>query len=202
VLKVSEAFVECPNADCASFGFFVSDQNEGESFNEIQCKLPFECTSCQFIWCTAAQKKASFSVFSMQYWKDFELAELPIFTNLYKSFCSEKCPNCDVMIIRTGGCKFMTCSKCKYQFCWYCLDEFYTEYHYHYSDCPFRIVLFYILQTLCLGFLVTKLYTVNPRFRAALENFIWVVYQIGIFFVYAVVWATAIDGSQIENKKA
>lgn len=104
------------------------------------------------------------------------------------------------MIIRTGGCKFMTCTKCKYQFCWYCLDEFYTEYHYHYSDCPFRIVLFYILQTLCLGFLVAKLCT-YPRFRAAFENFIWVFYQIGIFFVYAVVWATAIDGSHIETKK-
>ena len=67
----------------------------------------------------------------MTYWKDFELVEMPIFTNLYKSFCSEKCPSCNVMIVRTGGCKFMTCSKCNYQFCWYCLDEFYTEYHYN-----------------------------------------------------------------------
>jgi hypothetical protein len=107
----------------------------------------------------------------MRYWKDFELAELPIFTNLYKSFCSEKCPNCDVMIVRTGGCKFMTCSKCKYQFCWYCLGEFYTEYHYYYTqDCPYRIIIFYAIQILMLVFLITKLYLINPRFRIAIET--------------------------------
>lgn len=141
-------------------------------------------------------------MFTMQYWKEFELSELPIFTNLYKSFFSEKCPNCDVMIERTGGCKFMTCSKCKYQFCWYCLDEFYTEYHYHFSDCPFRMILFYILQALCLVFIVTKMYVINPRFRTAIETVIWLAYQLGILAGYGIIWFTAVDKSTLHNKTA
>jgi hypothetical protein len=54
VLKVSEAFVECPNAECSNFGFYVSENDDGESFNDINCGLPFECGSCGHAWCTAA----------------------------------------------------------------------------------------------------------------------------------------------------
>lgn len=50
------------------------------------------------------------------------------------------CPSCKVMIVRSEGCKFMECAKCQYQFCWLCLSEFYTEYHYYESLCPLRII--------------------------------------------------------------
>ena len=137
----------------------------------------------------------------MQYWKEFELAELPIFTCLYKSLCAEKCPNCEMMIIRTEGCKFMTCSKCKYQFCWYCLDEFYTEYHFYQTDCPFRLVLLYGLQLLSAVFVVTKLYVINPRLRTAIENILWLTYQLSIFFIYGVCWAHAVDKTSLDTKQ-
>ena len=191
--------MECPNGDCKSFGFFAG-QEEGETFNEISCDSPFECTGCGFVWCTAAQKRARLSVFSLHYWKDFELAELPIFTALYKSFCSESCPNCAVMIVRTGGCKFMTCSKCQYQFCWYCLDEFYTEYHYHFSDCPFRMIVFYSLQALCLVYLVLKMCVISAGFRHSIVTLLYVSYQLGIVGVYVFLWMHAIDRSALEQK--
>ena len=62
---------------------------------------------------------------------NFDPSKLTLYSNIYKIFFSETCPSCKVNIERTGGCKFMECSKCKYQFCWYCLDAFYTEYHFN-----------------------------------------------------------------------
>lgn len=35
---------------------------------------------------------------------------------------TKKCPNCGNAIEKNKGCNHMTC-KCKYEFCWYCLEE-------------------------------------------------------------------------------
>jgi hypothetical protein len=52
----------------------------------------------------------------------------------------------------------MECPMCKYQFCWYCQDAFYTEYHYNQTDCPMRIILFYsIISVLGLS-TIAKMY--------------------------------------------
>lgn len=72
------------------------------------------------------------------------------------------CPSCKVMIIRSEGCKFMECGKCKFQFCWLCLSEFYTEYHYYYSMCPMRIVPIYATVALCSLFLFIRICYESP----------------------------------------
>ena len=79
------------------------------------------------------------------------------YSDLYKVLFAQMCPSCKVMIIRAEGCKFMECGKCKFQFCWLCLSEFYTEYHYYYSLCPLRIVPIYGVVALCTLFLTFKL---------------------------------------------
>lgn len=66
------------------------------------------------------------------------------------------------MIVRSEGCKFMECGNCKFQFCWLCLSEFYTEYHYYYSSCPLRIVPIYGMVAFCFLFLLIKLLYVSP----------------------------------------
>lgn len=38
------------------------------------------------------------------------------------------CPNCRSTIEKTGGCRHMTCSRCSYQFCWWCLQAW-TSHH-------------------------------------------------------------------------
>lgn len=35
----------------------------------------------------------------------------------------KKCPGCSVMIEKVGGCNYMTCSSCRAQFCWRCLQS-------------------------------------------------------------------------------
>lgn len=78
------------------------------------------------------------------------------YSDLYKVLYAQMCPSCMVMIERSEGCKFMECAKCKYQFCWLCLSEFYTEYHYYESMCPMRIVPIYGTVTLCCLLLFIK----------------------------------------------
>ena len=42
----------------------------------------------------------------------------------------------------------MECAKCKFQFCWFCLDEFYTDYHFNHTNCPFRYCFLHSLEAL------------------------------------------------------
>lgn len=39
---------------------------------------------------------------------------------IYKEIYTEKCPKCYIPISKNGGCMHMTCSTCKYEFCWMC----------------------------------------------------------------------------------
>ncbi len=79
------------------------------------------------------------------------------YSDLYKVLFAQQCPSCKVMIVRSEGCKFMECGKCKFQFCWLCLSEFYTEYHYYYSSCPLRIIPIYGIMAFCMIFLILKI---------------------------------------------
>jgi len=50
----------------------------------------------------------------------------------------QKCPNCKILIHKDAGCNHMTCTFCKYQFCWICGMKYSSK---HFSDpicgCPF-----------------------------------------------------------------
>lgn len=58
----------------------------------------------------------------------------------------------------------MECAKCKFQFCWYCLDDFYTEYHYSPTNvnCPFRYCLLHSLEAAGLLLLFVKMVMLSP----------------------------------------
>jgi hypothetical protein len=41
-------------------------------------------------------------------------------TFVYETLFLKKCPTCNALIYKTGGCSHMNCSKCKSSFCWTC----------------------------------------------------------------------------------
>jgi hypothetical protein len=108
------------------------------------------------------------------------------FISCYKLLCGEPCPRCKVVIIRTGGCKYMKCEKCQYEFCWYCLDEFYTEYHYYYTNCPFRYCLFHSIEVMLACIVLLKIIAVSPLAQYLGSRSIYFMYNItyglGIMF--------------------
>ena len=143
-----EQFIACPNSECSAFSFF-HDERYGDDYYEVTCSEPFQCTACSFKWRTKAQLDASVPLFSLAYLRQFDWHKYTLFGYLYKLCCSVECPSCKINIVREQGCKFMECSKCKYQFCWYCLDEFYTQYHYDISNCPFRYCFLHSIEVFC-----------------------------------------------------
>ena len=41
----------------------------------------------------------------------------------------KKCPNCNIITEKSSGCNHMTCTKCKYQWCWLCNGKYTTEHY-------------------------------------------------------------------------
>ena len=154
-MQSTDQFIACPNPDCSSFSFFA-DEVDGDDYNEVVCRQPFECPSCNFQWRTKAQLDAQTPILSIANLQRWDWRKFNLFGYLYKLCFSEVCPSCHINIIRTEGCKFMECSKCKYQFCWYCLDEFYTTYHYEYTNCPFRYCFLHSIEVACGILIFTK----------------------------------------------
>ena len=52
------------------------------------------------------------------------------FNNWRKTNDVRLCPQCGIEIQKLDGCNHMTCSKCKYQFCWICGGK-YSFNHYN-----------------------------------------------------------------------
>ncbi|KAH9111577.1 hypothetical protein LEN26_001931 [Aphanomyces euteiches] len=73
------------------------------------------------VYCPSCSKESCFKCGS-----DFH--SIPICGDrTYRSWCRnhhvQACPNCTWAIEKDGGCKHMTCSRCSYEFCWYCHQD-------------------------------------------------------------------------------
>lgn len=42
---------------------------------------------------------------------------------------TRQCPRCHATIEKNGGCNHMTCQKCRYEFCWMCLNDYNLRGH-------------------------------------------------------------------------
>ncbi|RQM20400.1 hypothetical protein B5M09_012109 [Aphanomyces astaci] len=77
------------------------------------------------VYCTACEKESCFKCGS-----DFHPIPMCGDRN-YSSWCRnnhvQACPNCTWAIEKTGGCKHMSCTRCSFEFCWYCHQDWSTH---------------------------------------------------------------------------
>ena len=156
IIRANESYVACPNQKCKSVYFT-------DSLDDVRaCTDDIECIDCQAKWRICGQRTKTNMLTTLSNLIMEKIYNNNTYSDLYKVLFAQQCPSCHVMIVRSEGCKFMECGKCKYQFCWLCLSEFYTEYHYYYSSCPLRIVPIYGIVTFCLIFLLLKICFAYP----------------------------------------
>jgi len=109
----------CPH--CNSGGFFRDDCHNAE------------CLNCGYEFCTECHQKAHPGMTCQQ--KTMETVGCRVFTGRWMSENTKKCPACHVPICKNGGCSHMRCSRCNYEFCWYCLGKYQGVYTFE-ERCP------------------------------------------------------------------
>lgn len=102
----------CPTPDCSYA--FINESKCQSTIDCPQCKKEY-CSQClikhpEYLSCQAAQERyASVEDKATQSWKNTH---------------SKPCPQCKASIEKNYGCDHMTCSKCRYEFCWKCLGKY------------------------------------------------------------------------------
>ena len=96
---------------------------------------------------------------------------------------TEPCPNCDLFISKQGGCQYMRCPKCTYEFCWFCLGNAPGHQHEIGTNCSPRVLAMYTptLLILILFSIKPTLFILKPLFAALSLIFsyiLWLVYII------------------------
>ena len=76
----------------------------------------------------------------------------------------------------------MECALCKYAFCWYCMDEFYTQYHYDFSLCPLRLYVLYSGAAVLLVSAAARIYVLSALVKGAVDTVLG-------FVVTLILWA-------------
>jgi hypothetical protein len=107
----------CPKKDCSYSGFIV----------EGHCSKNISCQKCGSEWTDQAHYSWVKRFFiELKLIIGFKSSHITYLRNL---FFEEPCPKCGVLIQKNGGCPHMQCSRCKYDFCWFCLGPFYGYIH-------------------------------------------------------------------------
>ena len=109
----------CPFPDCNGIGIIKNLTDPNNKF--IKCSKGHEfCFVCLKKWHKGKKCKEEVLDKNLKKLKD--------------KINSKRCPNCGIFLIKYEGCNHMTCSNCKYEFCWICMSKYNNE-HFKTSGC-------------------------------------------------------------------
>ena len=104
----------CPIVDCDGYGI----RNDKDSRFCICNNNHKFCVKCKELWHKSGKCP-----------KEEEIDKL--FEQFTKKYNVKKCPNCQIVTLKRGGCNHITCTYCKKDWCWLCGQLFRTtEEHY------------------------------------------------------------------------
>jgi len=121
-LAVTRDFQFCTT--CPSGGFIVP-----------KCK-EVKCAECDAAWCRDCRLQPH-SAHSCEEFRKLHATDAQVNLQCMSDNC-KKCPACRAQIERDGGCSHMKCFRCRYEFCWWCLQK-YVPGQYTFDengDCP------------------------------------------------------------------
>ena len=99
----------CPNTNCGLIA-----ENTGPSTVEVTCK-------CDYVFCFACSSEGHLPVNCEIYKKWIEKSTSESENLTWIKANTKPCPHCKKPIEKNQGCNHMTCSQCKYEFCWICM---------------------------------------------------------------------------------
>jgi len=109
----------CPR--CSGGGFF-----QGVCHSAV-------CLSCGYRFCTECQQEAHDGMTCQE--KCALIVGDKVGTAHWMSVNTKPCPACHVPICKNGGCSHMHCTRCGYEFCWFCLGKYQGVYTFD-QRCP------------------------------------------------------------------
>lgn len=122
----------CPNPEC-QLAFAVD--------NDIPQLIT--CRNCKKQYCSACLKNHSVDISCEEAAKLQQMpADQQQATDDWFKQNTKKCPNCHSNIEKNDGCNHMTCTHCRYEFCWQCMGKWANgnkdgyNYHTAYGVCP------------------------------------------------------------------
>lgn len=107
----------CPTVDC-KFVFI----NEGH-------RSKITCPECNNAYCSSCLLNHSLRT-SCEQAKLEQSSDAA--NDSWKKRFTKNCPNCNVSIERSYGCRFMACTNCQSFFCWDCLKKLSTNHEQHF----------------------------------------------------------------------
>eukprot|EP01017_Pseudomicrothorax_dubius_P005896 TRINITY_DN115_c0_g1_i2.p1 TRINITY_DN115_c0_g1~~TRINITY_DN115_c0_g1_i2.p1 ORF type:complete len:323 (+),score=9.22 TRINITY_DN115_c0_g1_i2:135-1103(+) len=98
----------CPGLGCNYSGLLPKSS----------CHSSLQCESCKTEW----RDESLYYPFESTIRKLMDTPNLlnHLLSFIYRDTMTEECPKCSIGISKNGGCPHMTCTKCRYEFCWNC----------------------------------------------------------------------------------
>ncbi len=102
----------CPTPDC-TFAYI----------HDKETRKTIHCPKCKQSHCSQCFKAHGASLSCNEFTKQ-EAREKELLDKWKQTADARPCPKCNTAIEKNGGCPHMTCSKCRYEFCWDCMGRY------------------------------------------------------------------------------
>jgi len=128
---------KCPNSNCTYAGIIKLSQ---------KCSKPLKCEACETNWRDPVHFTVTDKILAIT--KGTETQKNEAFSSIWKTFWAKRCPYCQVLIQKNGGCPHMNCSYCEKSFCWTCNGRHSEPKHLFYSWLSVLPIILGIIVTL------------------------------------------------------
>ncbi|EFA78521.1 hypothetical protein PPL_09173 [Heterostelium album PN500] len=119
------------------------------------------CTSCPYVLCTSCNGTHPWTTPCKDYLANNEDA---LKSYLWKIQNTKRCPKCFVFIEKRGGCSYMVCFRCGFEFCFDCLRQ-YKNFHHCDNEMVFFKLLFMLLSIIGSFYIVYTLKQLSRTFK-------------------------------------